>query len=254
MCLGEFFDVFFCSFYSVQSISHFLVEKCIAIYLIVLNFFILLQMIIEAITSLKERTGSSHPAIAKHIEAKHKTNLPGNFKKLLYVQLKKLVEKKKLLQIKNSYKLPVVAKKKPSTASVLKKKPSKPSTKKVKPIVKPKKASVSSSAGTHKPKPKRAVSEKKVVAKKVAVVKKAPAVKKAVAPPAKKATVAKKAPVVKKVAAVKKTTVVKKAVAVKKVAAPAKKKAPVKKAVASPSLKKKKVVAKPPAKKVKASA
>lgn len=63
-------------------------------------------MINEAITALKERTGSSQFAIAKYIEEKQKANLPSNFKKLLLVQLKKLVANGKLVKVKNSFKLP----------------------------------------------------------------------------------------------------------------------------------------------------
>ncbi|XP_065863155.1 histone H1.1-like [Euphorbia lathyris] len=64
------------------------------------------QMINEAIVALKERTGSSHIAITKFIEEKQKSNLPANFKKLLFVQLKKLVANGKLVKVKNSFKLP----------------------------------------------------------------------------------------------------------------------------------------------------
>ncbi|KDP40281.1 hypothetical protein JCGZ_02279 [Jatropha curcas] len=70
------------------------------------------EMINEAIMALKERTGSSQIAIAKFIEEKQKPNLPANFKKLLLVQLKKLVANGKLVKVKNSFKLP------PKTASV----------------------------------------------------------------------------------------------------------------------------------------
>ncbi|KAH0657383.1 hypothetical protein KY289_026131 [Solanum tuberosum] len=63
------------------------------------------QMITEAITSLKDRNGTSQPAIAKFMEAKHKEFLPPNFKKLLSVQLKKFVESEKLFKINNSYKI-----------------------------------------------------------------------------------------------------------------------------------------------------
>ncbi|CAI9110362.1 OLC1v1010370C1 [Oldenlandia corymbosa var. corymbosa] len=41
-------------------------------------------MIKEAIATLKERTGSSVPAIAKFVEDKEGKNLPPNFKKLLF--------------------------------------------------------------------------------------------------------------------------------------------------------------------------
>nr|KYP74216.1 Histone H1 [Cajanus cajan] len=62
-------------------------------------------MIADAIASLKERTGSSQPAIAKFIEEKHSKVLPSNFRKLLSLQLKKLVKSEKLFKVKNSYKL-----------------------------------------------------------------------------------------------------------------------------------------------------
>ncbi|KAI5580321.1 hypothetical protein POPTR_008G162300v4 [Populus trichocarpa] len=64
------------------------------------------EMVKEAIVALKERSGSSQIAIAKFIEEKHKSNLPVNFKKLLLVQLKKLVANGKLVKVKNSFKLP----------------------------------------------------------------------------------------------------------------------------------------------------
>ena len=64
-------------------------------------------MITEALVSLKERTGSSHYAIAKHIEKQQMVrDLPPNFKKLLFVQLKKFVASGKLVKVKNSFKLP----------------------------------------------------------------------------------------------------------------------------------------------------
>ncbi|TKY52483.1 Histone H1 [Spatholobus suberectus] len=63
------------------------------------------EMIADAISALKERTGSSQPAIAKFIEDKHAKVLPPNFRKLLSVQLKKLVKSEKLYKVKNSYKL-----------------------------------------------------------------------------------------------------------------------------------------------------
>lgn len=62
------------------------------------------EMIKEAIIALKERTGSSPYAIAKFIEDKQK-DLPPNFKKLLSVQLKKLLASEKLIKVKNSFKL-----------------------------------------------------------------------------------------------------------------------------------------------------
>ncbi|THG20632.1 hypothetical protein TEA_027256 [Camellia sinensis var. sinensis] len=65
----------------------------------------LAQMISEAISSLKDRTGSSQPAIAKFMEEKYSSLLPPNFKKLLSIQLKKFVKSEKLVKIKNSYKV-----------------------------------------------------------------------------------------------------------------------------------------------------
>jgi histone H1/5 len=66
---------------------------------------IIVQMSAEAIAALKERTGSSQLAIAKWIEGKYAGVLPANFKKQLSLQLKKLSQKGKLVQIKHSYKL-----------------------------------------------------------------------------------------------------------------------------------------------------
>uniref|UniRef100_A0A5B7CB14 Putative histone H1 n=1 Tax=Davidia involucrata TaxID=16924 RepID=A0A5B7CB14_DAVIN len=63
------------------------------------------QMISEAITSLKDRTGSSQPAIAKFIEDKYRALLPPNFKKMLSIQLRKFVKSEKLFKVKNSYKI-----------------------------------------------------------------------------------------------------------------------------------------------------
>ncbi|GMJ09208.1 hypothetical protein HRI_004590000 [Hibiscus trionum] len=64
-----------------------------------------LEMIGEAISTLKDRTGSSQPAIAKFIEDKYSKTLPPNFKKLLSVQLKKFVKSEKLVKLNNSYKI-----------------------------------------------------------------------------------------------------------------------------------------------------
>ncbi|MFS8035317.1 putative linker histone H1/H5, domain H15, winged helix-like DNA-binding domain superfamily [Helianthus anomalus] len=62
------------------------------------------EMVKEAIVALKEKTGSSQYAISKHIEDNQK-DLPANFKKLLLLQLKKLVAAGKLTKVKNSFKL-----------------------------------------------------------------------------------------------------------------------------------------------------
>ncbi|WVY96415.1 hypothetical protein V8G54_028566 [Vigna mungo] len=133
-------------------------------------------MIVEAITSLKERTGSSQYAITKFIEGKHK-ELPPTYKKLVLIQLKKSVAAGILVKVKNSFKLAptkpvsapakavVAAPKKPksvtktTTKAASKPKP-KPAPKK-KPVSKPK---AKTAAAAAKPKAKPA---KKVVAKSV---------------------------------------------------------------------------------------
>ncbi|XP_061338449.1 histone H1-like [Gastrolobium bilobum] len=63
------------------------------------------EMIADAISTLKERTGSSHQAIAKFIEDKHKKVLPPNFRKMLSLQLKNFVKSERLYKVKNSYKI-----------------------------------------------------------------------------------------------------------------------------------------------------
>ncbi|KAF2304734.1 hypothetical protein GH714_037757 [Hevea brasiliensis] len=94
-----------------------------------LREFLTVKMISEAISTLKERTGSSQPAIAKFIEDKYKnTLLPSNFKKLLSVQLKRFVKSERLIMVKNSYKLSSTEKlklaiKETQDAKVLAKKP-----------------------------------------------------------------------------------------------------------------------------------
>lgn len=62
-------------------------------------------MITEAISSLRDRSGSSQPAIVKFIEDKYNKQLPPNFRKILSVQLKKFVKSEKLFKVKNSYKV-----------------------------------------------------------------------------------------------------------------------------------------------------
>ncbi|KAL0924597.1 hypothetical protein M5K25_005440 [Dendrobium thyrsiflorum] len=117
-----------------------------------------IEMIQEAITSLKEKTGSSQYAITKFIEQKHKDNIPPNFKKLLLFQLRKLTAAGKLSKAK------VTSKPKPN-ASV-----AKPSIKpKAEAVVKPNKKSAVSAkpkAKTVAAKPKtKSVSKLKPVAK-----------------------------------------------------------------------------------------
>ena len=62
-------------------------------------------MICEAISALKERTGSSQQAISNFIEEKYGGIFPPNFNKLLSVQLKSLVKSEKLVKVKNSFKI-----------------------------------------------------------------------------------------------------------------------------------------------------
>lgn len=124
------------------------------------------EMIKEAITVLKERTGSSAHAIAKYMEEKHGASLPANYKKMLSIQLRGFASKGKLVKVKASYKLSDAAKDSPKA------KPAAPAPKAAAPkpakdaaAAKPKKAPA---AGT-----KRKAPEKKVVAK----PKKSPAAK-----------------------------------------------------------------------------
>ncbi|XP_068660977.1 histone H1-II-like [Aristolochia californica] len=84
-----------------------------------------LQMIKEAISALKERTGSSQPAIAKYIEEKYNANLPPSFKKILSVQLKKFAKSEKLVKVKNSFKIGASEKTKKVTSDKKEKKPAK---------------------------------------------------------------------------------------------------------------------------------
>ncbi|XP_047320436.1 histone H1-like [Impatiens glandulifera] len=78
--------------------------------------------------------GSSQYAITKFIEEKQK-QLPPNFKKLLLVQLKKLVSTSKLVKVKASFKLPAQSKVAKSAAAAPAKK--KPAPAKAKKTVKP---------------------------------------------------------------------------------------------------------------------
>jgi len=156
------------------------------------------KMIEEAITSLKERTGSSQYAITKFIEGKHK-ELPPTYKKLVLLHLKKSVAAGKLVKVKNSFKL---ASNKPAApvkaAAAVPKKPktvTKPTAKAAaKPKDAPKKKAAAkpkakTAAATAKPKPK--AKPAKAAAKKVA------------AKPAKKTPVKKPKSVVKKPKSVK---------------------------------------------------
>ncbi|KAG2574175.1 histone H1-like [Panicum virgatum] len=146
------------------------------------------EMIKEAITALKERTGSSSHAIAKYMEDKHGPSLPANYKKMLSIQLRGFAAKGKLVKVKASYKLSDAAKKeapkaKPAAAKTAAPKPAKAAAKPKKSAAaaaKPKKTA----AGT-----KRKAPEKKVVAK----PKKSPAAKAKAKPKTVKSPASKKA-------------------------------------------------------------
>ena len=113
------------------------------------------DMVKAAILALKDRNGSSVPAIAKYLAANYK--LPDNFKKILSTQLKNLVKSGKLLKVKASYKLGEALKKVP------KKPKKKAAPKKKKAAKKPKKA-----AKKPKKAAKKAAKKPKKAAKKVA--------------------------------------------------------------------------------------
>lgn len=137
-------------------------------------------MIGDAIMALKERTGSSQYAIAKFIEEKHRAHLPPNFKKMLLIQLKKLVAAEKLVKIKNSFKIGV---KKPKPAAAVE---PKPSAVKQKPKLAAKKKMVA--PAKPKQRPAKALPGKKVASVKPVKAKKPKSVKS----PAKKTAAAKK--------------------------------------------------------------
>ncbi|KAK6941049.1 Linker histone H1/H5, domain H15 [Dillenia turbinata] len=67
------------------------------------------MMICEAISSLKERNGSSQQAISKFIHDKYSKQLPPNFKKSISLQLKKSVQSEEIIKVKNSFKISVTA-------------------------------------------------------------------------------------------------------------------------------------------------
>ncbi|KAK8693797.1 hypothetical protein V6N13_071366 [Hibiscus sabdariffa] len=122
-----------------------------------------LEMICEAISTLKDRTGSSQPAIAKFIEDKYGKMLPPNFNKLLSVQLNKFVKSEKLVKLKNSYKIS--------------------STEKLKLVIDDTQKKKEGTAKNKSPKPKekaaKKVSEKSVKTKRLSQVKTPEALKKA---------------------------------------------------------------------------
>lgn len=138
------------------------------------------DMIKEAIVTLKERNGSSQPALKKFIGNKYK--LPDGWEKTLGVQLKRLTKDGKLTKVKASFKLGESLKKAPAKPKAAK---AKAAPKKAKPATEA--AAVKPAKATPKPKTKKPKAEKaKKPAKKVA---KKPAAKKAT--PVKKAAAAK---------------------------------------------------------------
>ncbi|KAI3965574.1 hypothetical protein MKX01_010531 [Papaver californicum] len=153
-------------------------------------------MIKEALLALNEKGGSSPHAIDKYMEEKHEDVLPGNYKKMLGVQLKNCVANEKLIKVKVSFKL--------SDASKKQEKKVVTKTKTVKSVV----ADEKNAKKRKTPPPTTSSSEAKFIA--VASVPKSKAtVKKsetAVAPKKKKTAVpAKKTGPAKKVAHVKRT-------------------------------------------------
>ncbi|KAJ6682806.1 HISTONE H1 [Salix koriyanagi] len=178
------------------------------------------EMICDAIMTLKERSGSSQYAITKFLEDKHKKHLPANFRKLLLVQLKKLVASAKLVKVKNSFKLPSAPPKRQPQISA--EKTSKPKLKTKTPSAKPKSKLAAKPKVKTPVKAKTGAKPKKAVTKpaKVASTKKvASPGKKAVAKPAKVARTKKVASPGKKAVAAKprsvKSPTVKKGVAKK---------------------------------------
>ena len=120
------------------------------------------DMVKAAILALKDRNGSSVPAIAKYVGSNFK--LPGNFKKILSTQLKNLVKSGKLVKVKASYKL----------GEALKKAPKKPKKKAAPKKKKPKAKKAPKKPKAKKPKAKKAKkAPKKKAAKKKAPKKKA---------------------------------------------------------------------------------
>ncbi|KAJ0982404.1 hypothetical protein J5N97_010659 [Dioscorea zingiberensis] len=115
-----------------------------------------LEMIGEAISTLKERTGSSQYAIGKFIEDKHKNKLPPNFHKVLLVQLRKFTASGKLTKIKNSYKLPSASKTATAAAA-----PQKPNV-----VAKPRTKAAAAAKPKPKPKPKATAGKKVATPKK----------------------------------------------------------------------------------------
>ena len=150
-------------------------------------------MVKASVTALKERNGSSLPAIKKYIAANYKVDIV-KLNRFVNKSLKNLAEKGELTKVKGSYKLAKAkeekkpkakkpAAKKPAAKKSPKKAAKKPAAKKAKTPKKEKKAKKPAAAKPKKPKAKKATkSPAKKAAKKPAAKK--PAAKK---PAAKKA-------------------------------------------------------------------
>ncbi|XP_074284670.1 histone H1-like [Silene latifolia] len=135
-----------------------------------------IQMITEALVALKERTGSSHHAIVKHIEEEQKIkDLPSTFKKILSVQLKKFVANGKLVMVKKSFKLPpkTTSADKPKAAEKKAKKPAPAAAKTAKTTVSKPKAVALKAGQKVETKSKSLKAVKSPMKKKVAAVAKA---------------------------------------------------------------------------------
>lgn len=150
-------------------------------------------MVKEAILALKERTGSSLPAITKFIAQKH-PNLPANWKRTLSVQLKNLTKAGKLVKVKASFKLSDALKAPPKPKKVVKKVVAAKKPKSVKTVKKaaPKPKTIKKTTTTKKTATKAAPKAKKPAAKKAPAAKKTPTKKPATKKPAAKKPAAKK--------------------------------------------------------------
>lgn len=143
-------------------------------------------MIREAILTMKQRTGSSRPALRKFIGAKYK--LPDGWEKKLSLYLKKMTLEGALVQVKASWKLGDKLKKEAVKAKKATK-TTKAVAKKTTAATKPK-AVAKKTTGDAKKKVKRAAAKSKQVVKRAAPKNKQPTKK---SPAAKKKPVAKRA-------------------------------------------------------------
>eukprot|EP01004_Peranema_trichophorum_P000885 NODE_11000_length_479_cov_12.573034_g10345_i0.p1 GENE.NODE_11000_length_479_cov_12.573034_g10345_i0~~NODE_11000_length_479_cov_12.573034_g10345_i0.p1 ORF type:complete len:143 (-),score=24.87 NODE_11000_length_479_cov_12.573034_g10345_i0:49-414(-) len=91
-----------------------------------------LDMIKEAISTVKGPKGASRNAILKYLEAKYGTKLGPNFKTTLRTVLRKLVASNKLVPVKGSFKVSKAEKEKSKKTKKAKTKKAKTTTKKTK--------------------------------------------------------------------------------------------------------------------------